>query len=287
MSLHPASLNQAELSDRILEIGREAGNAILEVYYQQGDISVEQKEDDSPVTQADLAAHNVICQGLSKLCPDIPILSEEAEMPSFEERQSWPYYWLIDPLDGTKEFIRRNDEFTVNIALIHQHRPIFGLVHTPVLNISYLGNQLGPVAEALKYTKAEDGTIQKEVIQCAPQDLGGELVVVGSRRHGALEIDKLLNRLNQDFSNCKLQSMGSSLKLCLIAEGKAQLYPRLAPTCEWDTAAAHAVVEAAGGQVLNPDFETLMYNQKESLLNPFFYVIGDQSLDWANLLGDQ
>lgn len=284
MSLHPASLSQAQLSERILEIGRAAGDAILAVYNQQGDISVEQKSDDSPVTLADLAAHHVICKGLSELCPDIPILSEEAQMPSFEERQSWPYYWLIDPLDGTKEFIRRNDEFTVNIALIHQHRPIFGLVHTPVLNISYLGDQLDGEAKAYKYCTLSNGDIQKEAIHVAPQALGNKLDVVGSRRHGADAIDQLLQRLNEHFPSCELQSMGSSLKLCLIAEGKAQLYPRLAPTCEWDTGAAQAVVEAAGGQVLNPSFEPLAYNQKDSLLNPFFYVIGDQSLDWPHLL---
>lgn len=286
MSPHAPSLSRADLCERLLDIGRAAGDAILEVYRQQGDISVQQKSDDSPVTQADLAAHKVICKGLAELSPEIPVLSEEADMPSFEERQSWPWYWLIDPLDGTKEFIRRNDEFTVNIALIHEHRPILGLVHTPVLNISYLGNQLGSVPQALKYQADYAGNIAAEPIRTSQQALGQILSVVGSRRHGAEALDALLNRLKQDFGDCELQSMGSSLKLCLIAEGRAQLYPRLAPTCEWDTAAAQAVVEAAGGQVLNAEFSPLRYNQKDSLLNPNFYVVGDASLDWASLLQD-
>ncbi|MBB6520561.1 3'(2'),5'-bisphosphate nucleotidase CysQ [Pseudoteredinibacter isoporae] len=286
MSLHPPSLSRADLCERLLEIGRAAGEAILEIYQQQGNIDVQHKSDDSPVTQADLAAHKVICQGLTELSPDIPVLSEEAHMPSFEERQSWPYYWLIDPLDGTKEFIRRNDEFTVNIALIHQHRAILGLVHTPVLDISYLGHQLGEKPLALKYHRGASGNLTEEPIQASRQSSGQSLSVVGSRRHGAEALDALLTRLKPYFGDYELQSMGSSLKLCLIAEGRAQLYPRLAPTCEWDTAAAQAVVEAAGGQVLNPEFKPLSYNQKDSLLNPNFYVVGDSSLDWASLLQD-
>ncbi|GAA6151046.1 3'(2'),5'-bisphosphate nucleotidase CysQ [Pseudoteredinibacter isoporae] len=286
MSIEAPSLSQADLHERLLDIACAAGEAILAVYRQQGDINVQHKSDDSPVTQADLAAHKIICQRLNELSPEIPILSEEAEMPAFEERQSWPYYWLIDPLDGTKEFIRRNDEFTVNIALIHQHRPVLGLVHAPVLDISYLGNQLAEQPRAMKYTRQGTGNIRQEAIQCRQQILGDPLSVVGSRRHGADALDALLERLQQDFQSCELLSMGSSLKLCLIAEGKAQLYPRLAPTCEWDTAAAQAVVEAAGGQVLNPDFSPLRYNHKDSLLNPDFYVVGDPRLDWASLLRD-
>ncbi|MCV6623669.1 MAG: 3'(2'),5'-bisphosphate nucleotidase CysQ [Cellvibrionaceae bacterium] len=284
MSSLPPSLQRADLNQRLIDIGLEAGQAILEIYYQQGEIEINHKGDDSPVTQADLAAHKVICAALAEFSPEIPVLSEESPMPSFAERQSWQYYWLIDPLDGTKEFINRNDEFTVNIALIHENKPIFGLVHSPVLKLSYIGNLLADRSEAIKYSNDGSTITKQEAISTQAQALQQELIVVGSRRHGAAEIDALIGQLENSFSQCHLESMGSSLKLCLIAEGKAQLYPRLAPTCEWDTAAAHAVVSAAGGKVLNPEFSDLRYNHKESLLNPNFYVVGDPSLDWAELL---
>lgn len=278
----PTPINSPEFITQLREIGLKAGHEILKVYHASEGIAVSNKADDSPVTQADLAAHHVIVDGLRALTPDIPVLSEEDEIPSFAERQSWPMYWLIDPLDGTKEFINRNNEFTVNIALIVGSEALLGLVYTPALDLGYFGSRWEGKTQAFKY----QGDVSTP-IQCRPQSQDEPLIVVGSRRHGAEEIDRLLERLEGHFASCELQSMGSSLKLCLIAEGKAQLYPRLAPTCEWDTAAAQAVVEAAGGQVLNPDFETLSYNQKDSLLNPYFYVLGDPSLDWPSLLRDE
>lgn len=265
------------LLEPLRQLCEEAGEAILEVY--RKDIEVETKADNSPVTQADLAAHNIIIARLAQLTPDIPIISEEGEIPSFKERQQWARYWLIDPLDGTKEFINRNDEFTVNIALIQDNKAVLGLVYAPVLGICYTGDQLSPEPKAFKW---QNNTPQQ--IHCQAIDQQQVLKVVGSRRHGAEALDQLLSRLGETFAGTELDSMGSSLKLCLIAEGRADLYPRLAPTCEWDTAAAQAVVEAAGGQVLNPQFETLSYGHKDELLNPFFYVVGDPSIDWANLL---
>lgn len=267
---------QQQLVTALKQICHEAGAAIMQVYRQE-DLGVEQKADQSPVTRADKAAHEVIMAGLDALPVKWPILSEEGAAPDFSERAKWSRYWLVDPLDGTKEFINRNDEFTVNIALIEAGRPIFGMVYMPVTGSCYWGgHRIG--------AWSQQGSLEPRPIRC--RTLGAtptEMVVVGSRRHGAEALDALCNRL-QKLAPVNITSMGSSLKLCLVAAGQADLYPRLAPTCEWDTAAAHAVVEAAGGQVLTPELEPLRYNQKESLLNPHFYVVGDLDLDWATWL---
>lgn len=247
-------------------ICQEAGDAIMEVY-QRDDFDVQAKGDDSPVTAADLAAHRVIEKGLNQLNPTIPQLSEEADDISFTTRRNWELFWCIDPLDGTKEFIRRNDEFTVNIALIQDGAPILGIIHLPPTRETYWG---GPRIGAWK--QEADGSVHS--IQSRP--LGSTLVVTASRRHGQEESDKLLEKLAANFDQVENLASGSSLKMCLIAEGKADLYPRLFPTSEWDTAAAQAIVEAAGGKLVDADtLEPLRYNQREDLINPFFYVVGD------------
>jgi 3'(2'), 5'-bisphosphate nucleotidase len=268
------------LLDRLMTLCRRAGEAILRVYEREKDFGVEIKNDNSPVTAADLAAHDILLRGLTAILPDVPVLSEESPLPPFAERQRWRRYWLVDPLDGTKEFISRNGEFTVNVALIEDGVPVLGVVHVPVLATTYAG------AAGLGAIKQQNGrsrpiqvrTIASRTMRQLPVEL------VASRRHGAVAVDRLLNTVVAALGPVETKNMGSSLKLCLVAEGEADLYPRLAPTSEWDTAAAQAIVEAAGGTVVDQDFQVLRYNRKEDILNPFFYVIGDRSYDWRRLL---
>lgn len=268
------------LLDQVIGIARDAGDAILKVYHNESGFETEIKADSSPVTEADLAAHHILYPALQALNEDIPVLSEESAIPDYEIRSGWQQYWIIDPLDGTKEFIKRNGEFTVNIALIdEQGAPILGVVYVPVLNITYAGaTGLG----AIKITAKGETSITTKKI--ADKMTGEPLNVVASRSHGSEAVEDCIARLEKHFSNVDRQSMGSSLKLCLVAEGAADLYPRLAPTSEWDTAAAQAVVEAAGGTVLDNELRLLRYNTKSDILNPYFYVIGDTDFDWSSLL---
>ncbi len=265
---------QQRLVGALEQISAAAGAAIMQVY-RQSDLGIEEKSDHSPVTAADKAAHDVIMAGLQCLTPELPILSEEGADIDFAERSGWRRYWLVDPLDGTKEFINRNGEFTVNIALIEAGRPVLGMVYMPVTGTCYWGGRaIG--------AWCRQGELEPRPLRCRTLgDQPEELVVVGSRRHGAEALEALCDTLGR-WAPVRMASMGSSLKLCLVASGEADLYPRLAPTCEWDTAAAQAVVEAAGGQVLTPDFQPLRYNRKASLLNPFFYVVGDPAVDWVD-----
>ncbi|WP_369808235.1 3'(2'),5'-bisphosphate nucleotidase CysQ, partial [Oleiphilus sp. HI0123] len=254
----------------------DAGEAILEVYNSDSPIEVENKADDSPVTKADHAAHMVIDQGLTSLALNYPVLSEEGGMPQFSERSSWQRYWLVDPLDGTKEFINKNGEFTVNIALIEDGEAILGLVYVPVTQTLYYG------LKGQGAWKEEKGA--KTELKVSAVNTQDTLAVVGSRRHGAEALDELLKHVAEVFDDINLVSMGSSLKICAIAEGTAHWYPRLALTSEWDTAAAHAVLNAAGGEILDIDLKPLTYNQKADILNPFFHALGDQSFDWKALI---
>jgi 3'(2'), 5'-bisphosphate nucleotidase len=244
----------------VINIARDAGEKIMEVYARD-DFGTRVKSDDSPLTEADLAAHHVIVDGLKALSADIPVLSEESSDIPWEQRQQWETYWLVDPLDGTKEFIKRNGEFTVNIALVENNEAVLGVVYAPVLDVTYYGDENG----AFKITEGGE-TLPIEVV--AHQE-GESWKVVGSRSHAGDSLVAFLGELGEH----EMVSMGSSLKLCLVAEGVAHIYPRLGPTSEWDTAAAHAVVNAAGGEVIVAETgEPLQYNTKESLLNPFFIV---------------
>ena len=275
------------LLEQVIEICARAGEAILEVYHSSAELEVDTKADDSPVTAADLAAHNILAPALAKLLDGVPVLSEEEELPSFEERGKWQRYWIVDPLDGTKEFIRRTGEFTVNVALIEDGEPVLGVVYVPVLNITYAGCKDGAVSElkSVAFKRTADGETAIRVRSLQPRlDAGEPVELVASRSHGAGAVDQLVESIESALGNVACKNMGSSLKLCLVAEGAADLYPRLAPTCEWDTAAAQAVVEAAGGIVVDEQFGLLRYNTKDSLLNPFFYVIGDPSFAWRELL---
>jgi len=273
-------LNDNQL-DTLLRIAKTAGNAILSVYQRAGDIDVTIKDDNSPLTEADRDAHEIIIAELKEFTPSIPILSEESDGTSVDERLSWSRYWLVDPLDGTKEFIKRNGEFTVNIALINNGAPELGIVHVPVTNISYLG-KTGVGAWKVAATGEADA------ISIANFALNqGQVRIVASRSHRGDLLDQLINTMEAELGKAEVVSMGSSLKICLLAEGKADIYPRLAPTSEWDTAAAHAVLAAAGGDIVDTEFQALRYNQKESLLNPHFIAISDISFDWqATLLPD-
>lgn len=266
------------LLDQIIGIARNAGEKILDVYQRDEGFNTEIKDDNSPVTEADLAAHNVIYPALTAVDTSIPVLSEESEIPDYDTRSRWSRYWIIDPLDGTKEFIKRNGEFTVNIALIENGVPILGVVYVPVLNIVYAGTRdLG----AIKITESDETQIK-----CRTIDSLGDtpLAVVASRSHGSEAVEKCVEKLEKQFGAVDRKSMGSSLKLCLVAEGAADIYPRLAPTSEWDTAAAQAVVEAAGGIVVDSDLKVLRYNTKSDILNPYFYVLGDRNQNWNSIL---
>jgi len=271
----------AELSNYIPQLKRimlDAGNAILQVYNSDTPIEVENKSDDSPVTKADHAAHKIIDAGLRSLASDYPILSEEGGMPGYEKRKQWTRYWLVDPLDGTKEFINRNGEFTVNIALIENEQAILGMVYVPVKDIFYYG---GPKLGAWKYQNGEETAIRSRKL-----DRSKVLRVVGSRRHGAEALETLLERVTTEFQGSELVSMGSSLKICALAEGTADWYPRLALTSEWDTAAAHAVLLGSGGAMMTDGFLPLTYNSKADILNPFFHAVGDAEFDWQGLINN-
>lgn len=261
-----------DLLSPVNEISKAAGAAILEVYNREGNIEVSNKDDNSPLTEADLAAHHIIDSSLKLLTPEIPILSEESANIDWQERQKWSKYWLVDPLDGTKEFIKRNGEFTVNIALIDNHAPVLGVVYVPVKNILYSG-VLGQGA-----WKEENG--MEESISVTTTSDFEDVIVVASRSHRGPELDAWIQNVEKSFKNVELLSMGSSLKICLVAEGKADIYPRLALTSEWDTAAAQAVLEAAGGTLTDIEYKTYRYNKKENILNPFFFAIGDINFDW-------
>ena len=248
-------------TDALRALARRAGAAILEVY-NRPDFGVETKEDNSPLTEADRRSHEVIDAGLRALTPDIPILSEEGRDIPYAERQQWQRFWLVDPLDGTKEFIKRNGEFTVNIALIDRGRPVLGVIYAPALDILYFG-ELG--SEAWKQDAA--GAVTPLRVRQPAQGEGH--AVVKSRSHPSGELAAFLETIEVADS----VPVGSSLKFCVVAEGRATLYPRFGPTMEWDTGAGQAIVEAAGGRVVTVEDrnQPLPYN-KENLLNGFFIV---------------
>ena len=267
------------LLDQVISIARQAGDSILEIYHDEAGFNTETKADASPVTDADHAAHRIMFPALEQIDNEVPVLSEEGHLPAYEERALWHRYWIIDPLDGTKEFIKRNGEFTINIGLIENGVPTLGVVHVPVLNVTYAG------AKGLGAFKLKGAS--QQAIQVCKVPANGEraIQVVASRSHGSEAVEQCIEKLQKAFGSVERKSMGSSLKLCLVAEGEADLYPRLAPTSEWDTAAAQAVVEAAGGVVLDNTLQELRYNTKADILNPHFYVIGDTAYNWSKLLG--
>jgi 3'(2'), 5'-bisphosphate nucleotidase len=256
--------------EKTIQIAQEAGQKILEIY-QTADFSVDMKADNSPLTQADIASHEYIVEHLAALTPEIPILSEESKGISYAERKTWGQFWLVDPLDGTKEFIKRNGEFTVNIALVEDGKAILGVVHVPAQNLTYYA------AKGIGAFKVAQG--QKQAIQARGVSTK-QVSVVASRSHAGPETEAFLAQLGKDYE-VNLASKGSALKICMVAEGEAHLYPRLGPTMEWDTAAAQCVAEQAGAVVTDTQNQALRYN-KENLLNPFFIV--NTNLDWQSYL---
>ena len=260
----------AGLIPEVQEIAREAGRAILAIY--ATDFAVENKTDNSPLTAADMAAHRAICRRLSAVSPGIPILSEESAQISFNERRRWRQYWLVDPLDGTREFIKRNGDFSVNIALVENRQAILGVIHIPVTNITYSA----ALGRGARRTGADNHASPIRVKKTSP----GRITVAGSRSRANQRLRAFIAGLDRP----EVLSVGSALKFCLIAEGRADIYPRFGPTSEWDTAAAQAIVEEAGGIVVDTDFRPLRYNSKASLLNPSFLVIADTAFDWRRYL---
>ena len=258
----------SKLLRQVTAIARDAAEAILAVYRE--DFEVQRKADHSPVTDADLGAQRVIVAGLDALDEWLPVLSEESRIAPWAERQTWSRYWLVDPLDGTREFVKRNGEFTVNIALIDGHEPVLGVVLAPVTGDLYAAER-GGAAWRQSGIEAAWEPIATRVMAEPP-------VVAGSRSHGGHGIALLRDLLGDDFVE---KPMGSSLKFCMVARGDADVYLRRGATSEWDTAAAQCVLEAAGGAVLDLAGRPLRYNRKDSLINPEFIAVGDTAIDWA------
>lgn len=260
-----------ELVKPVCDIAKLAGAEIMKIYAEGFDI--QEKKDHSPLTTADLASHTLIIEKLAKLTPDIPILSEESVSISFEERSSWKNYWLIDPLDGTREFIKRNGEFTVNIALITEHSSSLGVVYLPVQDICYSASRNHGA-----YKQDQDANAKKIASRTSSPE--NKPTICGSRSHAG----KSLQALQDKIGEFDLISMGSSIKMCLVAEGAADIYPRFGPTSEWDTGAAHCVVNEAGGVIVDLNLQTLQYNTKDSLLNPSFLALGEMNSQWNGFL---
>ncbi len=264
-----------ELAVQVVSICQLASDAIKEVYYDDKFLHVEYKGDSSPVTEADKAAHTTIVGALSKLTPGLPILSEEQDIPDYQQRRQWMKYWLVDPLDGTKEFISRNGEFTVNIALIERGRPVLGVVYVPLEESAYCG------AENCGAWKINPDGETPLHVSGVPE---GRVRVLMSSRHRGKEMDACVRKLRLNFGDLERIESGSALKFCRLAEGRGDIYPRFSPCCEWDTAAGQAVLEGAGGELLTIDFQRFLYNQKESVINPHFYAIGGQFSEWQSKL---
>lgn len=258
------------LLEALINIAYQAGDVIMMHYKNVETLEIKSKSNQTPVTIADIAAHDIVFNALKKLTPDIPVLSEEGGEISFAERQSWRKYWLVDPLDGTKEFIAQTDEFSVNIALIENHKPILSVVYAPALNQLYYAES----GKAFK-VNGSDNPVQ---IHVTPKHQTLRIAV--SRYHQGEKLKAILAKLD----SYQLVIMGSALKICLVAEAKADIYLRLGPTSEWDTSAGQYILECAGGQLMNLQGQTFQYNQHTSLRNPPFLAVGDKTFDWIDYL---
>ena len=266
----------------LLQLCREAGDVICGHYNAPGADQFEAKGDDSPLTRADLDSHALLQAGLTALTPAIPVLSEESSAADQAQRRSWDCYWLVDPLDGTKEFLARTGEFTINIALIAQHQPVLGLLYLPLERVAYLGI---PGVEACRYSCTDSGGWINSQLATRSLEAGQPLTVLASRRHGGPRLQACLEWLEEQWGPVARLNSGSALKSCQLAEGAGDLYPRFSPCCEWDTAAGQAVLEAAGGCLLDMAGQPLRYNCQESLLSPHFYAIADADHAlWQRLL---
>ena len=252
--------------DAVRNLATMAGEKILEVY--QTEFAVNQKQDQTPVTQADIAANEIILTGLKVLTPDIPVISEEENLAPFDQRKNWQRYWLVDPLDGTREFIQKNGEFTVNIALIENNQPVLGVVYAPVLQEMYYAVKGQGSFKTTAHSETEKIHVDK---RCAKT-----VRVAGSQSFTSNEFINFV----RNISECTVINLGSALKSCLVAEGGADIYPRFGLTSEWDTAATQIILEEAGGYLVDLNLHPLRYNTKDSLLNPHFLAFGDKNVDW-------
>ncbi len=255
---------------KVIEIAKQAGREILSVY--KKDIKFELKADDSPLTEADFIANDIISSGLNDLTPEIPILSEEGIEIPYEQRKQWERYWIVDPLDGSSEFIKGTGDFTVNVALIDNNQPVLGVSYLPAHHtcyFSYCGS------EAIK-----EDAVGKRIVLHTKAVSGDKIKVAVSRNVEIVGLQSFLSQLGK----YQLVYFGSSLKMCLVAEGLVDIYPRLGFICEWDTAAGQCIVERAGGMVVDLNFEPLRYNTKDSLYNPHFLVLGDIGYNWQKYL---
>lgn len=271
MSESYSLIDPCDLLTPALEVSIEAGSRILEIYERGFEVS--QKADETPLTEADVAASRIIEEGLARLSPSLPVLSEESESIAFHERQTWSRYWLVDPLDGTREFINRTGEFTVNVALIDNGEPVIGIVYAPVLGVYY-------------YACRGQGAYKRSACNqprriYARQQTADPVVVAISNSYRSGEA---LQNFLQALGPFEVRAVGSALKSCLVAEGEADIYARLGPTSEWDTAAAQCILEEAGGQLTDTAMQPLRYNTKSSLLNPHFFAFGDKSRNWSDYL---
>ncbi|MFV1982785.1 MAG: 3'(2'),5'-bisphosphate nucleotidase CysQ [Thiohalomonadales bacterium] len=271
MSSSPFSVVELrKIQNPVIELASLAGGRIMAVYDKGFEIT--EKQDNTPLTDADMAAHETIIEGLKKLTPDIPVLSEESTDISYSERRKWSRYWLVDPLDGTREFIKRNGEFTVNIALIEKQQSRLGVIYVPINGKCYYASYMNGA-----YLSTSNSEPQR--IFCTSHKRR-PVLVAGSRSHG----NEALQQYLKNLGNYEISPLGSSLKSCLVAEGQLDLYPRLGPTSEWDTAAAQCIVEESGGRLTDIHMQPIRYNTKESLLNPHFFAYGDIDEDWSKYL---
>lgn len=256
-------INQENIG-KLIETSKNAGEAIMQIYDTNFDIEI--KKNSSPLTKADLESHKIITTSLREITPNIPIISEESSDIEYEERMTWSEYWLIDPLDGTKEFINKNGDFTTNIALIYENRPIFGLIHAPAIDETYWGSEV----DGSYFLKSECIKDKERILVSRETD--APLKIITSRSHPSDELSLKLKKLD----DCEVLNVGSSLKFCKIARNKANCYPRLGPTSEWDIAAGDAVLSFAGGGLISLDGKTIKYNMKESYINPNFIAYSEK-----------
>lgn len=270
----PTSTGTLTLLEVAQKAARKAGKAVLDIY-DRGDFESYTKDDESPVTSADYKANEIVTRVLEKYTPNIPIMSEEMENADLSERQHWQRYWLIDPIDGTQEFIARSGDFAVNIALIENNQPVIGVIYWPPGETMYFAEK---DKGAFKESPREDKPISVRKLEDPEQ---GVVMIAISRRQAR---DKVMSKMSQDRIYQTLPLGSCSLKACFIAEGKADVFLRIGITGEWDTGAAQCIITEAGGKILAADFEPLTYNERSSLINPDFVVMGDQRVDWQKIV---
>ncbi len=264
--------------DELLEIAKDiavkAGIEVLDIY-DKGTFETYEKEDESPVTSADYRANEIICEALARLTPNIPIMSEETEIPALEERQAWTRYWLIDPIDGTQEFVARSGDFTINIALIERHQPVIGVIYWPCGESLYFASEGNG---AYKRCPVETKPISVRKFSVPSEDV---IMIAISRRQSR---ERVIERLSSSRKYQTLPTGSCSLKACFIAEGKADVFMRLGVTGEWDTGASECIINEAGGQIKAATFDMITYNKRKEVTNPDFVVLGDQRVDWRSVI---